>query len=72
MIAQVYVPDEEAGYLLTLEDSGRWASMAFPEVADAFNALHAGTFTESNGPDGVWQANDAASKLNGEVTYLKS
>ncbi len=73
MIAKVHVPDPaDSGYDLTLDDDGHWSSADFPEVADSFNALHADTFTEWNGPIGVWQAHDVASKLHGEIVYLSS
>lgn len=73
MIAQVRVPDDaDSGYTLTLDDEGRWVSTEFPEIADSFNRLHADSFGEWNGPAGTWQANDVASKLKGEVIYLRS
>jgi hypothetical protein len=73
LIAQVYIPDEAGdGYTMTLDDEGKWVCTQFPEVAEAFNQLHGGTFQEWNGPSGAWQANDAARRLNGEVIYLRS
>ena len=73
MIAQIHIPNEtDDGYTMTLDDDGQWVSTEFPEVADAFNSIHAETFTEWNGPVGAWQAHDAAEKLHGEIVYLRS
>ena len=72
MIARVRVADAEDGYEIVLDDEGVWTCDVFPEVADALNSLHAGTYTEWNGDVGAWQANDAARRLHGEVIYLQA
>lgn len=73
MIAQVRIPDDaDSGYTMTLDDEGQWVSTEFPEMASAFNQLHADSFGEWNGSIGAWQAHDVAEKLLGEIIYLRS
>ena len=69
MIARV-LTDDDPPIELVLGDNRVWTCPEVPELADALNTLHDGTFTPAMGQPGCWQAHDAASRFGGKVTYL--